>query len=182
MIVCLSRSNCISTHDLTRRSTGYCNILRNFIPFQLTTSRGGRQELITKGPEPDNISTHDLTRRSTVLFLFLSAKMGYFNSRPHEEVDKICSPVWIVLIHFNSRPHEEVDFLSLSVLYRANIFQLTTSRGGRQISEMYNPLPVAISTHDLTRRSTANSSDLITNILFQLTTSRGGRPHVITSL
>ena len=55
------------------------------------------------------ISTHDLTRRSTFLLSLDEIGGGYFNSRPHEEVDlpKIEAAVEVVT------------------------FQLTTSRGGR---------------------------------------------------
>ena len=55
------------------------------------------------------------------------------------------------------------------------LFQLTTSRGGRlRFGRMYYSEP-RISTHDLTRRSTATNGTLQFPELFQLTTSRGGR-------
>ena len=77
------------------------------------------------------ISTHDLTRRSTVYYYYLASTAKHFNSRPHEEVDS----KW-----------EREQFSE-------SAFQLTTSRGGRQILNRY-PKTIQI---------------------FQLTTSRGGR-------
>ena len=60
------------------------------------------------------------------------------------------------LFYFNSRPHKEVDF----------------DNGASYISQ-------TISTHDLTRRSTAKASGDLSNALtFQLTTSQGGRRNV----
>ena len=142
----------------------------------------------------------------------------HFNSRPHEEVDKTNTWSTQTRWYFNSRPHEEVDLFvccelfvvristhdltrrSTEQMYRAAwmlTFQLTTSRGGRQISSMLQawmqefqlttsrggrrPLPdqcqnSIISTHDLTRRSTISlSGKFVEAIAFQLTTSRGGR-------
>ena len=55
----------ISTHDLTKRSTGWtvgvCDVKK--------------------------ISTHDLTKRSTNPISSHTTSVVYFNSRPHEEVD-----------------------------------------------------------------------------------------------
>ena len=146
---------CISTHDLTRRSTFLrYELIKNYIIFQLTTSQGGRQlynfaifaynhfnsrphkevdrgwcyagngkflfQLTTsQGGRPRLprisrrknyisthdltrrstqkpvalieyliISTHDLTRRSTALVFSFITRYGYFNSRPHKEVDR----------------------------------------------------------------------------------------------
>ena len=166
----------ISTHDLTKRSTADATV-------------GVGRELI---------STHDLTKRSTPLSGFRSRSCGYFNSRPHEEVDcwllGTCPPRQefqlttsrrgrphavkdgtAYLIHFNSRPHEEVDDMFCA--------------GG---------VCNHISTHDLTKRSTAPQTgrrsirtyfnsrpheevdDLVLWLnaqptIFQLTTSRRGR-------
>ena len=55
----------------------------------------------------------------------------HFNSRPHEEVDEIEQDGEGAVGYFNSRPHEEVDI----------------------IHSLFVPLD-AISTHDLTKRST----------------------------
>ena len=57
----------ISTHDLTKRSTGMDYTAR----FK------------------HNISTHDLTKRSTIIHFIIHLVNRHFNSRPHEEVDCI---------------------------------------------------------------------------------------------
>ena len=98
----------VSTHDLTKRSTGFCTLHIShrksfnsrpheevdqipgtslpFTMFQLTTSRRGR------------------LRSSSLLAYFRS-----FNSRPHEEVDLHPVKNRPFQNRFNSRPHEEVD-------------------------------------------------------------------------
>ena len=55
------------------------------------------------------------------------------------------------------------------------VFQLTTSRRGRQqaISRYY--IRFLISTHDLTKRSTKRTAEIVLRRIFQLTTSRRGR-------
>ena len=100
--------------------------------FQLTTSRGGRPGQSTPTAGNMCISTHDLTRRST--------RTAMSDNRTQK--------------YFNSRPHEEVDIRDKIALFITAIFQLTTSRGGRQHLSPLLPL----------------------NNSFQLTTSRGGRP------
>ena len=144
-----------------------------FYVFQLTTSRGGRQKVIT-----------------------CFSQQGYFNSRPHEEVDKYRKSAGqfnCISTHDLTRRStrsckkgKQMSNISTHDLTRrsthrkqkrkvANIFQLTTSRGGRQLSgrrtqsySYFNSRPHEevdllsvrkkslsdISTHDLTRRST----------------------------
>ena len=82
-----------------------------------------------------------------------------FNSRPHAEVDLFSFSLSPFYISFNSRPHAEVDFLCFSFDSFPSIFQLTTSRRGRQ-------------------DSCCISCDTFS---FQLTTSRRGRPYFILS-
>ena len=99
--------------------------------FQLTTSRRGR-----------------------LRSYYLLANLQCFNSRPHEEVDcwtRCCCPQSDVSTHdltkrstwaipafsaynlrFNSRPHEEVDLGDYISNNIEKLFQLTTSRRGRQ--------------------------------------------------
>ena len=55
-----------------------------------------------------------------------------FNSLPHAEVDSLFSSISLLLPYFNSLPHAEVDVLLLSIFAPSVIFQLTTSRRGRQ--------------------------------------------------
>ena len=80
------------------------------------------------------------------------------------------------------------------------IFQLTTSRGGRQLPDVdykivfnfsthdlswrstnlfhLNSLLKTFSTHDLSWRSTYSTTEQMNSAIFQLTTSRGGR-HIV---
>ena len=58
---------CLSTHDLTRRSTTFVEQNGISCSFQLTTSHGGRLDGITAQDLICQLSTHDLTRRSTTL-------------------------------------------------------------------------------------------------------------------
>ena len=64
--------------------------------------------------------------------LLTSSCAEYFNSRPHEEVDIHTLSDMPSLHYFNSRPHEEVDLGPPVKAEQPFIFQLTTSRGGRQ--------------------------------------------------
>ena len=144
----------ISTHDLTRRSTIDPDNVKHERLFQLTTSQGGRpsaditprvhvvistHDLTRRSTLRSNkpryvrdISTHDLTRRSTgSRGLYISISLN-FNSRPHKEVDVICSNIIIGDVYFNSRPHKEVDDMWTIWSYLILIFQLTTSQGGRR--------------------------------------------------
>ena len=146
----------ISTHDLTRRSTRGPHLQANrCFKFQLTTSRGGRldpgtcypacgifQLTTSRGgrrlscdtwPRGSCISTHDLTRRSTWLYNICYSVNGYFNSRPHEEVDKtrLRATTWENisthdLTRRSTRPPHGMYGTKMP-------FQLTTSRGGRRM-------------------------------------------------
>ena len=144
---------CISTHDLTKRSTCKIDSIALVVIFQLTTSRRGRRLRSIVPTLVISISTHDLTKRSTchahkhpltgLTFQLTTSRrgrqvnadplpcVGYFNSRPHEEVDAafrhpsqlrsisthdltkrstlLQKQSLTLLYYFNSRPHEEVD-------------------------------------------------------------------------
>ena len=143
----------ISTHDLTRRST--CSWKGVEIRFSNFNSRPHEEvdRFFRFCPCLFLISTHDLTRRSTISSALEFLRI-YFNSRPHEEVDPSLRRQRRIFRHFNSRPHEEVDTCDLWVRCNCNTFQLTTSRGGRLGSVAFFYDEDAISTHDLTRRST----------------------------
>ena len=87
----------------------------------------------------------------------LLTSTGYFNSRPHEEVDRSRQGVLSTGLYFNSRPHEEVDITSLSSLSSQLYFN---SRPHEEVDvSMFKSIP--------------------TQLLFQLTTSRGGRPQFL---
>ena len=124
----------ISIHDLTRRST---------ISDRTGVSRFWK------------ISIHDLTRRSTNAVELQRIILGYFNSRPHKEVDSLPRLLLLLLQHFNSRPHKEVDTLPSLTVFRFQKFQFTTSQGGRRYYVVEEHAAQHISIHDLTRRSTS---------------------------
>ena len=101
----------------------------------------------------------------------------HFNSRPRKEVDGENIIQVRKEQHFNSRPRKEVDRCLWRESTTSSVFQLTTSQGGRLLSEQrclyctchFNSRPrkevdvqqgtgynkEKISTHDLARRSTA---------------------------
>ena len=99
------------------------------IVFQLTTSRRGRR-----------ILTHRAQRHT------------YFNSLPHAEVDMTPTAFWNAVENFNSLPHAEVDNSAVFPKTTHWIFQLTTSRRGRQDALLDEFIEVNISTHYLTQR------------------------------
>ena len=106
----------IPTHDLTKRSTS--SAIRAEIElfiFQLTTSRRGRRFCHNSPGFFFRISTHDLTKRSTSFFNVKYRIAKYFNSRPHEEVDRYTDLYSLCQRDFNSRPHEEVDGKSTQI-------------------------------------------------------------------
>ena len=121
--------------------------------FQLTTSRRGRR----RGGHPVRTSGGFNSRPHEEVDMCTSALRAAcrcFNSRPHEEVDQGDGPdrkQIIVSTHdltkrsterqrtqasekqrFNSRPHEEVDSFFQWMQAEEIMFQLTTSRRGRQ--------------------------------------------------
>ena len=55
-----------------------------------------------------------------------------FNSRPHKEVDVTLGSCPEFAVSFNSRPHKEVDFPKPIKPFSCEIFQFTTSQGGRR--------------------------------------------------
>ena len=127
---------------------GFCKL------FQLTTSRGGRRKQNTHCRQYTNISTHDLTRRSTV------------SSSPTIKLADISTHDLTRRSTFNAQRFWEVMAFQLTTsrggrrrlsrcTWFRGLFQLTTSRGGRPGTEVVAGETTAISTHDLTRRSTS---------------------------
>ena len=122
----------ISTHDLTRRSTQYFSDASFYVNISTHDLTRRSTDTFPNIIATIYISTHDLTRRSTLLQVLLQTSHSHFNSRPHKEVDASAMSFADSVGNFNSRPHKEVDEVTLL-----------------DIS------PLTISTHDLTRRSTA---------------------------
>ena len=165
--------------------------------FQLTTSRRGRRWCRLPLLFLRDISTHDLTKRSTGITEEKLQKDRYFNSRPHEEVDEHDAVSYNNAGSFQlttSRRGRPVGCLQRIQLFLFQlttsrrgrlqwhivflcdlVFQLTTSRRGRQQLIILLGFSISISTHDLTKRSTAKLAQQDAAKLFQLTTSRRGR-------
>ena len=123
----------ISTHDLTKRSTRTRGYAKGSEPFQLTTSRRGRQYI---NAPINTLKTH-------------------FNSRPHEEVDSLTivkSSSQSAFQLTTSRRGRQSHLLLAKIALK---FQLTTSRRGRHILSLHVFDYFLISTHDLTKRSTS---------------------------
>ena len=123
------------------------------ILFQFTTSQGGRRRLSLGYHRQKYFNSRPHKEVDSSYFLvFLFA--FYFNSRPHKEVDGISKSVSFTIsnisihdltrrstvfdrplsrlrTHFNSRPHKEVDVPSPGTHCDWNVFQFTTSQGGR---------------------------------------------------
>ena len=85
-----NKSGGISTHDLTKRSTIY-----SLRPYFI-----------------ESISTHDLTKRSTIIFNQFTSYLLFqlTTSRRGRLLDSLSITQFL---NFNSRPHEEVDKMQL---------------------------------------------------------------------
>ena len=121
--------------------------------FQFTTSRGGRPAKIAPEHCFFSLSIHDLTRRSTLLACYIQYLQSSFNSRPHEEVDKILPLLSVSVGAFQFTTSRGGRRFPLRISLIIGCFQFTTSRGGRQ-------------------KLLYKKQDAID---FQFTTSRGGR-------
>ena len=145
--------NCVSTHDLTKRST-----------FTIP-SKGLLIACFNSRPHEEV----DLGRNWNEIW------ENCFNSRPHEEVDD--SNMRGKQGALNVSTH---DLTKRSTVYQEahkelKEFQLTTSRRGRHCWLCWRKLLLVVSTHDLTKRSTSKRGTLLYLKEFQLTTSRRGR-------
>ena len=110
------------------------------------------------------ISTHDLTKRSTTCSKKADYILEYFNSRPHEEVDRELEGEELRKYNFNSRPHEEVDGKRKCGLCLVSYFNSRPHEevdGYAAVREHHGN----ISTHDLTKRSTLEE-DLLKQIFY----------------
>ena len=123
--------------------------------FQLTTSRRGRQLIISFALMylPFQLTTSRRGRLSAPS-ISLAASLC-FNSRPHEEVD--VSPLFAISIAFFVSTHDLTKRSTIDNSFPLSIctmFQLTTSRRGRHIMHKNIHVHLYVSTHDLTKRST----------------------------
>jgi len=112
------------------RQTGTCRSCDRY-NFQLTTSRGGRCFWYISNGYGICFSTHDLSWRSTY---------------QHGAME-ICEKFSTHDLSWRSTYLEDHT-------YSPKIFQLTTSRGGRQLPDVDYKIVFNFSTHDLSWRST----------------------------
>ena len=109
--------NCVSTHDLTKRSTSTVSRKIENHLFQLTTSRRGRPSSLSCKNDSMSfqLTTSRRGRRSAIYgicgvgssFQLTTSRRGRrnhafsgtlrtrFNSRPHEEVDSSTACIWV---------------------------------------------------------------------------------------
>ena len=166
----------ISTHDLTKRSTLKMIRLSDYRTDFNSRPHEEVDNQIDYPSDGETISTHDLTKRSTGTEVLPDMDEA-FQLTTSRRGRRFCLNIRRPRIfHFNSRPHEEVDY-DITFYRRTRIqFQLTTSRRGRRTSASMATAAMAISTHDLTKRSTIAAAIMIKHTTtFQLTTSRRGR-------
>ena len=170
----------ISTHYLTQRQTkkqlqqklwktfqlttsrrgrlSSCIAFFNFSAFQLTTSRRGRprKKNLLSTSTTFQLTTSRRGRRSRSL-----PRTGhrYFNSLPHAEVDtfqELRSLCFFISTHYLTQ-RQTIISSSRSIL--CQIFQLTTSRRGRQDLCARIEDELSISTHYLTQRQTRKKAE-----------------------
>ena len=123
---------CISTLDLTRRSTGNCGA--SSATGYISTHDLARRSTGNCGASSATgyISTHDLARRSTLAIVRDEQVCYYFNSRPRKEVDLyglLTRLIVCISTHDLTRRSTQTERLSAQPVE----FQLTTSRGGRRL-------------------------------------------------
>ena len=134
------------------RQTGTCRSCDRYI-FQLTTSRGGRQDSFFRYRSIHRFSTHDLSWRSTYIRHCLS-KYPYFQlttSRGGRQVAVMqISDLEFFQLTTSRGGRQNPSHKCFAIF----IFQLTTSRGGRRCARIQVYTRNNFSTHDLSWRST----------------------------
>ena len=146
-------TNCLSIHDLTRRSTVLAvSALAVPLPFN-SRPHTEVDSLHLYYSIYTYLSIHDLTRRSTVAHNAIRKCINlsiHDLTRRSTHLQSGCASENQLS---NSRPHTEVDLFCQSTHFSAFFFQFTTSHGGRPFS---------------------GSRSMFTTA-FQFTTSHGGR-------
>ena len=169
-----SRSAIISTLDLAKRSTDASGRSRSALLYFNSRPREEVDRIRLFQTVESIISTLDLAKRSTRYLCRFSSSISFQLTTSRRGRHRFL-PSLLRQPYFNSRPHEEVDKMAARSLTKFLAFQLTTSRRGRHYRRSQSHIPISISTHDLTKRSTAIFPPIKTNGAFQLTTSRRGR-------
>ena len=190
-----SSCRCFNSRPHEEVDLAIAQCIHDLLPFQLTTSRRGRL-LISHSRVYLLLSQLTTSRRGRHRFFKNVLLFFSFNSRPHEEVDKILLKIVQPCLRFNSRPHEEVDLFNDDFSF--SIFRFN-SRPHEEVDALcitlaecaycFNSRPheevdaeglerrrsAYVSTHDLTKRSTRVWGVHRPIGAFQLTTSRRGR-------
>ena len=127
----------LSIHDLTRRSTCFsCVCERRIKIFQFTTSQGGRRSPVLTPVTNINLSIHDLTRRSTLFCCTYHKNLSlsiHDLTRRSTFFFRYC-PVAYNVFQFTTSQGGRLNILSFNFLW--NIFQFTTSQGGRPVWQL----------------------------------------------
>ena len=145
--------NTFSTHDLSWRSTSGCDYVVEVHFFQLMTSRGGRQTGTCRSCDRYNFQL--TTSRGGRCFWYISNGYGIcfsthdlsWRSTYQHGAMEICEKFSTHDLSWRSTYLEDHT-------YSPKIFQLTTSRGGRQLPDVDYKIVFNFSTHDLSWRST----------------------------
>ena len=172
---CCLNGNCISTHSLTRRLTGWSlqlitlrsisthSLTRRLTPlvgghpggqtFQLTASQGGWHCEVKKKQHGIMYFNSQPHKEADMAENGNSGGYGYFNSQPHKEADKSKARKKSWKPYFNSQPHKEADGENEWEKFFSRHFN---SQPHKEADSSKNSWPVGsyISTHSLTRRLT----------------------------
>ena len=146
---------CISTHDLARRSTLK---LFHFLARNAYFNSRPRKEvdnLYKENGYLNYISTHDLARRSTLLYS-ICATCTFISTHDlaRRSTDMLQPQARLNLISTHDLARRSTSSCPAAPM-RLQLFQLTTSQGGRQNGNYIGAMLNGISTHDLARRSTS---------------------------
>ena len=121
----------ISTHYLTQRQTDPLGIFILFVIFQLTTSRRGRPEASNAAATLEIFQLTTSRRGRPECGIRIFYQYSYFNSLPHAEVDKM-SGIFTTISNISTHYLTQRQTVFEDVDMTDDVFQLTTSRRGRQ--------------------------------------------------
>ena len=125
-----SRSAIISTLDLAKRSTDASGRSRSALLYFNSRPREEVDRIRLFQTVESIISTLDLAKRSTRYLCRFSSSISFQLTTSRRGRHRFL-PSLLRQPYFNSRPHEEVDKMAARSLTKFLAFQLTTSRRGR---------------------------------------------------
>ena len=190
---------CISTHDLTKRSTAWQSLCLDYRRYFNSRPHEEVDNFLNIYIIIYHISTHDLTKRSTAPETRSEVIRENFNSRPHEEVDnspdrRLISPSLFQLTtsrrgrlhriflekgltYFNSRPHAEVDACRLLHTCSTENFNSRPHEEVDQERRYNNEDNIYFNSRPHEEVDGFTYAVTLDIDIFQLTTSRRGRLH-----